>query len=165
MGTFAGLPLHPLAIHAAVVFIPLSVLAAIVFAVVPRFRWVLRWPVAVLALVSVGSAIIAKTSGDALSKTFAGDPLVAVHKGRADVLVILVYVFAALCLIAVFTLGGRSPLPAGQASRAAVGGVAVQMLVAVVVVAMGIVVAVQVVRAGDAGARAVWSNTRVLPQR
>ena len=36
--TFGGLPLHPLIIHATVVFVPLLVLFAIGYAVVPRLR-------------------------------------------------------------------------------------------------------------------------------
>ena len=42
----AGLPLHPLVVHAAVVLIPLTALLAVAFAVLPRWRWLVRWPTA-----------------------------------------------------------------------------------------------------------------------
>ena len=49
-----GLPLHPLVVHAAVIFGPLAALAALVYAVVPRWRDRLRWPMVALALVAGG---------------------------------------------------------------------------------------------------------------
>lgn len=39
---FFGLPLHPLVVHAAVVFVPLAALLVMVFAVFPRHRWATR---------------------------------------------------------------------------------------------------------------------------
>ena len=42
-----GLPLHALIIHAAVIFGPLSALAGVLYAVVPRWRDRLRWPMVV----------------------------------------------------------------------------------------------------------------------
>ena len=38
-----GLPLHPLVVHAAVIFGPLAALAALAY-LVPRWRLRLRWP-------------------------------------------------------------------------------------------------------------------------
>jgi hypothetical protein len=40
--TFAGLPLHPLVVHAAVVLTPLAALLVVGSAVLPR--WLTRWP-------------------------------------------------------------------------------------------------------------------------
>jgi hypothetical protein len=161
MGTFNGLPLHPLVVHAVVVLVPLTVLLAIVFAVVPKLRWLLRWPLLAAALVSVVVTFVAKQSGLRLEPTFANSPLVKIHADRANLLVILVYVFAAICLVAVFTLGGTSQLASGALARKPVGGKAVQVVVAVALVAMSLVVAVQVARTGDAGARAAWNGTKV----
>jgi hypothetical protein len=42
--TFAGLPLHPLVVHAAVVLTPLAALLVVGSAVLPRWRWLTRWP-------------------------------------------------------------------------------------------------------------------------
>ncbi len=47
-----GLPLHPLVVHAAVVFTPLACLAALLY-LLPNLRDRLRWPLVVLALLSV----------------------------------------------------------------------------------------------------------------
>ena len=62
----AGLPLHPLVVHAAVVLIPLTALLTIGLAVLPRWRWLLRWPTAAASLVCVGLAFLATTSGKSL---------------------------------------------------------------------------------------------------
>src|SRR5680860_849197 len=82
-----GLPLHPLVVHAAVVFTPVAALLAIVFAVVPRWRWLTRWPAGLAALASLGAVWLAKVSG----KSFLEErpelaPLVKVHEQRGDLL-------------------------------------------------------------------------------
>jgi hypothetical protein len=59
-----GLPVHVLVVHAAVVLTPLAALTAIVFAVVPRWRWLTRWPALVSGLVALGAVVAAKLSGD-----------------------------------------------------------------------------------------------------
>lgn len=161
MGTFNGLPLHPLVVHAVVVLVPLTVLLAIAFAVLPKQRWLLRWPLAAGAVVSAIVSYVAKQSGNKLYPVFESLPLVQEHQNRANLLVILVYIFAALCLVAVFTLGGTSQLASGALARKAVGPAALQVVIAVALVAMSVAVGVQVARAGEAGSRAVWSGTEV----
>lgn len=82
-GTVAGLPLHPLVVHFAVVLIPLGALGLIVVGLVPRFRRPYL-PIVTGAL-SVGAvfAFLAKQSGEALSETegFPGE-----HASLGDVL-------------------------------------------------------------------------------
>lgn len=161
MGTFNGLPLHPLVVHAEVVLVPLTVLVAIAFAGLRRQRWLLRWPLLAGAIVSAIVTFVTRQSGQKLLAVFPNSPLVKIHVDRANLLVIFVLVFTAICVIGVFTLGGPSQLASGALARKAVGGTGVQVVVAVVLVAMSVVVAVQVVRVGDAGARAVWSGTKL----
>ncbi|GAA5193049.1 hypothetical protein GCM10023322_53980 [Rugosimonospora acidiphila] len=63
--TFFGLPLHPLVIHAAVVFIPLLIVAALVYVLVPQLRSRIAWAVVILAVIAPLSALLSKLSGDA----------------------------------------------------------------------------------------------------
>jgi hypothetical protein len=161
MGTFNGLPLHPLVVHAVVVLVPLTVLAAILFAVLPKQRWLLRWPLAAGTIVSLVVTFVAKLSGQKLQVAFANSPLVKIHQARANVFVLLVYVFVIVALIAVFTLGGSSQLASGALARAAVGGRAVQIVIAVVLVVISVIVLLPVARVGDAGARAAWSGVKL----
>jgi hypothetical protein len=161
MGTFNGLPLHPLVVHAVVVLVPLTILAAIAFAVLPKQRWLLRLPLAAGAIVSAIVSFVAKESGENLEAGIGESPLLKIHTDRADVFVLLVYGFAIVALIAAFTLGGTSQLASGALARVAVGGRAVQLVVAVVLVVAAVIVAIQVARVGDAGSRAVWTGTKV----
>ncbi|MFD0804857.1 DUF2231 domain-containing protein [Nocardioides caeni] len=59
---FFGLPLHPLAVHAAVVLTPIAALLALAY-LVPGWRDRLRWPLLVAALVAVASVVVAYLSG------------------------------------------------------------------------------------------------------
>ena len=57
-----GLPLHPLVVHAAVIFGPLAALAALGY-LVPRWRDTLRWPMVGLAVIATGALVLAYFSG------------------------------------------------------------------------------------------------------
>jgi hypothetical protein len=154
--TFAGLPLHPLVVHAAVVLIPLTALLAIGFAVLPRWRWLLRWPTAAASLVSVGLAFLATTSGEALEETKPElRQLVRVHSDRGDLLANLTIVLALVVVVAAYLLPGPSGLASGKGVVASRVVIADKVLPVLVVLA-AVVVLVQVVLTGDSGARAVW---------
>ena len=62
-----GLPVHPLVVHAAVVFVPLTLLGTLIIAVKRSWRKALGWWVVLLAFVTVGMAFVAKESGEALA--------------------------------------------------------------------------------------------------
>ncbi len=66
-----GLPLHPLVVHAAVVFTPIACLTAL-FYLLPNLRDRLRWPAMTLALVSAVFIWVAYlTGGDLRDDRFA----------------------------------------------------------------------------------------------
>jgi hypothetical protein len=66
--TVFGIPAHPLIIHAAVVFIPLQIAAAIVYGLVPLVRRHIWWAVLGLAIVAPIAAFAAKLSGEAFEQ-------------------------------------------------------------------------------------------------
>ena len=138
-----GLPLHPLVVHAAVVFGPLAALAALGY-LVPRWRSRLRWPMVVLALVATGAIVVAYLSGgDFLDSKpeLEGSPAVETHEERGEQLLWVTLGFGAIGLLA----GWLS-------TRTGAVRVALDVLLAVGAVA----VLVLVIRTGDSGARAVW---------
>lgn len=153
----AGLPLHILVVHAAVVFTPLACLFAIVFAVVRRWRWATRWPTAVLTAVTVAAVWLSRVSGNAL---LAARPalaeIIGVHKARGDQLSWIVIGFAVVVLAGVLTLSGTTALASG---RGAVESrwPGLEMPLAILLVAAALLTLAWVILAGDAGARAVWS--------
>lgn len=144
----AGLPLHPLAVHAVVVLVPLSVVVTLCYALIPKLRARLEWAVAVLAVVAAASAVVAVLSGDAFARR-RGLPLegaLADHRnlGRITMVAALAFAVVALALVLSRRLGNA------KLRTWAVGGLTV------VVVVAALAAVVSAVRSGDSGARMVW---------
>jgi uncharacterized membrane protein len=74
-----GIPLHPLIVHAAVVFVPLAALAVIAF-VVPKWRWAARWPALVTVVIAAVSVQLAAMTGDSLKHKVGGSQLIENHE-------------------------------------------------------------------------------------
>jgi hypothetical protein len=139
-----GLPLHPLVIHAAVVFGPLAALCALTYALVGRWRDRLRWPMVALAVVATGSIVAAYLTGrNFLESRPALEtlPLVETHEARAGLLLWMALAFGAVSVVAGWL-------------HARTGATQVVLRTALAVAALAVLV--QVVRTGDAGSRAVW---------
>jgi hypothetical protein len=147
------LPLHVLVIHLTVVLLPVAALTAIVFALVPRWRRLLRWPALVLGIGTVVTAFVAKESGEAF---VAAVPTlakaVAVHEQRGDLLFWYCLIFAVVAVVAFLLLRERGPAGEPRTSRP------LELLTQAAVVVIGVLVIWQTIRTGDAGARAVWEG-------
>jgi len=112
-----GLPLHPLVVHAAVVFLPLAAMLALVYAGVPRWRWATRWPLVGLTAVALASIMTAYFSGKNFLDSkpeLKQSSAVKLHEERAAVLFWVAIVFAVLVLLAAWALGGPSGLISGR---------------------------------------------------
>jgi hypothetical protein len=150
-----GLPLHPLIVHAVVVFVPLGALSAILFAVMPRWRWLLRWPTVVLAVGAVVVTRLAVISGHQLkTDRQLGGPMLDRHIIWGTRLEYAVWVFAALALVACWVLPYVVPLKDREDRVSPVASLATAVTVLLPVAAA--VVLVFAVITGDAGAQAVW---------
>jgi hypothetical protein len=149
--------MHPLFVHGAVVLIPLAAMAAVVFALKPSWRWVLRWPTAVVTLVALAFLFVARETGDSLLESLTANlDLARKHEQMANLLTASYLPFTVATVVATWTLAGESPLPDGKAARAARWGL-LGPLSRWGTVVLAIVVLVFVVLTGDTGARAVWS--------
>jgi hypothetical protein len=150
-----GLPLHPLVVHAVVVLAPLAALTGLAYVLVPRWRWLLRWPFVALALATALAAVLATASGESLLDSRPElEPLVEDHEDWGELLRTASLAYAAAAALAAWALGGPSALVSGRGARGTtrvVGGVA-----AVLVTVGAAAVLVLVFLAGDSGARAVW---------
>ncbi|MBA2559851.1 MAG: hypothetical protein H0V07_08185 [Propionibacteriales bacterium] len=147
-----GLPVHALAVHAAVVLVPLAALLGVLFAV-PRTRAWSRLPLPLVALGALGSVFVARQSGQSLKETLGLDrggskvaALVAEHQSRANLLMILVVIFAVIA-VAAFVLSRDLAQFNGP----------IAMAVSALLVLGAIVVGFQTYRVGDIGSRAVWN--------
>jgi hypothetical protein len=150
-----GLPAHPLLVHAAVIFIPLLVLGAVVYGLFPQFRAKIDWAVAALAVAAPFAALFAKLSGDKLrarlvDQGLAGQTLTRVNEHRS---------LAGLTLYFTIGLGVATLLMMFMLSRRA-GSLPPWSTIAirVVVLALAGTSAYYVFWTGDAGARAVWGS-------
>lgn len=155
---FGDLPLHVLVIHAAVLVLPVSALTAIVFALMPNWRWLLRWPVLLLGLGSVALAYVARESGEAfVAAVPALEQIVREHKERGELLFWYCLAFAALAVVAFLLLGGPSALASGKGAKAS-RSKPLELVVSAAVVVVSVLVIWQTIRTGDSGARAVWDG-------
>ena len=149
------MPLHPLVVHAVVVLGPLAALTGVVYAAVPRWRWLLRWPLLVLAVVTAATAFLATTSGDELLEARPElEPLVEEHEERGELLRNVALGYVPVSVLAAWALGGVSALTSGRGARETRG--ALGTVAAVLLVAASVALLVTLFLAGDSGAQAVW---------
>jgi hypothetical protein len=160
----AGLPLHPLVVHAAVTVVPLAAVLALALAVMPRWRWLSRWPAAGAAVLAAAVAWVARLSGEALlaDRPFLvqTEPLrsqVLEHQRLGELLSLVSLPFAVLAVLAAWALPGPSALASGRGAREG-RSPALSRLLSIVLVLAASGVLVLVVLAGDAGSRAVWGD-------
>ncbi len=156
--TIAGLPVHPLVVHAAVVLVPLAALAVALAALWPRFRRWAAWLPLLLAGGAFVMAFVAKESGEALATRVAGSPELGEHMELGDQVPLWAFgVGVAAVLVTWWTWRADGlPLLARPAGAAVPGWFGVVTMVVAVVTAVGALAVV--VLAGHSGATAVWSS-------
>jgi hypothetical protein len=159
LNTIGGIPAHPLLIHAAVVFIPLLILGAIVYAVWPRVRGKIGWAVVALAIIAPLSALFAKLSGQDLRQHLINS---GVGQGALLAKINQHMSYGTNTLWWTIGLGVATLLLVGYLWRAAPAGgaesVPVRAVGLVVTVALGAVTGYYVFKTGDTGAHIVWSG-------
>ncbi len=153
--TVFGLPLHPLVVHATVVFVPAAVLAVLTAALWPRFRrWAGPAPL-VLAAIALVLVPISTQSGESLEHALGRSAAIRQHSEYADGL--LPWAAGVLVVAAALWWWRQSertvPGRFRRLPRWAIG----VLVAAAVVVAVG--TTVQVVLIGHSGAAAAWGDT------
>jgi glucan phosphoethanolaminetransferase (alkaline phosphatase superfamily) len=162
-----GIPAHPLLIHAAVVFIPLQVAAAIAYAAVPFTRRYIWWVVLALAVIAPGAAWFAKLSGTALKARLIRNgvvsneflPKIDQHNSFGDMTAYFSTALGVLMLLMVLVVTKRpaegerstSLLPAGS-------NMVVSVLMMVGIIVIGGFTGYYVFRTGDSGAHMIWEG-------
>ncbi len=151
-----GIPLHPLVVHAAVVFVPLAAVAAILMAV-PKWRWLARWPALLLGLGAAVAVQLASSTGeDLLESSGLNTALIETHEEWAGRLQFAMWVLAGATVIGFWALPSISRM---VGSRGRPGRVAaLEKPLMVVLPLLAVAVLVLVVITGDAGARSVWAG-------
>jgi hypothetical protein len=151
-----GIPLHPLVVHAAVVLVPMAALASVAM-VVPKWRWLARWPALVLAVAAALAVQAATLSGVDLHHSSGIDTaLIRSHEEWGVRLRLATWVFAVTTALAFWALPHVTRL-VGDRDRA--GRVAVlEKPLMVLLPVLAVVVLVLVFVTGEAGARSVWGG-------
>ncbi len=159
-----GVPAHPLLVHVPVVFIPLTLIAAIAALAWGRGRRVLSLVVLGCATISMLAAQLAVWSGESLGERVDEGSLVHQHAELGEgtrTFAILAFLVAAAFVLREWRGGLRLRLAerAGGLLAPRAAGVAVS---AALLLTAGLAT-VWVVRTGHVGAKAVW-NERTLAQ-
>ena len=145
--SIAGLPVHPLVVHFAVVLLPLAALALVILVIVPR--WADRFGWVTLAALAGGTvaAFVAKESGEALANKIG---LPASHATYGDWLPPLA---VALLLVAAgwFLLHRR-------ASKAGRGRTPATIVAGALAAVLALAVTGLTVAVGHTGAQAAWGD-------
>ena len=169
-----GIPAHPLVVHAAVVFIPLQILAALGYAFIPPVRRFIAWLVVALAVAGPLAALFARLSGTAFEARLirngkAGPPLlqkIAEHYSYATNTLYFSIGLGVLmlALVGVQVMRSRNAVVAGDAggeqseTASAKGPIVVAAVITVAVVAVGAFTGYYIFKTGDTGAHMVWTG-------
>lgn len=151
-----GLPVHVLVLHAAVVFVPLLALGAIVYALVTRWRARIGWAVVLLAIVAPLSALVTMLSGNQLYDNLKADNRVS---GAGAAILDDHMGYGTLTFWLSLALGIVSVILVVATQRSSVNLPRVADLgLAVVMVVLAVITGYFVFKTGDSGATAVWGQ-------
>ena len=153
-----GLPVHPLIVHLAVVFVPLAALTGAVYVTVPRWRWATRWPMVVTSVLATASVVYAWFSGRNYREELVGQGADQLHfqdhAEHADILLWVCVCFLALVLLAAWAHGGPSALASGRGARGKHAPL-IEWSVTVMLLILAVAMIAMVITTGEAGSRLI----------
>ena len=158
MQTVNGLPAHVLLVHAVVVLLPLSAALLALTALWPAARRRLAGPNAILATLVVVLVPITTSAGEFLEHNIAPTALIHRHAELGDTAIYAAIGVAALALIVWWRQReGHGTTPIKRTLLAPASSVVTTVVTVAAVLVAGAAV-YDVVRIGDSGAKASWSN-------
>ena len=143
-GSVAGLPLHPLVIHASIVLIPLVAIGALVMSYLPSFSRRYGKLILFIALFAQLSLFLAKVTGEAFEEILDKD-----MGNHAELGEIAPYI--TLPMVALIYLRWRL-----DRSGATVGSVWVRRLTSLALIVASLASIAVIVLVGHSGAESVW---------
>jgi hypothetical protein len=143
-GSVAGLPLHPLAIHASIVLIPLVAIGALVMSYLPSFSRRYGKMILVIALFAQVSLFLAKVTGEAFEEILDKD--MGNHAELGEIAP-----FITLPMVTLIYLRWRL-----DRSGATVGSVWVRRLTSLALILASLASIAVIVLVGHSGAQSVW---------
>ena len=155
-GQFHHLPVHALAVHGAVVAVPLAALMGVLFAI-PKTRAWARVPLVVVSVGAVVAVYVARESGKHLEKVLQANfspkvqSIINQHYAAANKLFYFIIGFAIVAIVA-FVLS-RDP--------AKFNGVVAIATSVILILGAGLV-AYQTYKVGELGSKAVWNPEQTI---
>ena len=143
-GMIAGLPLHPLLVHSAVVLVPLVAIGALVMSYLPSFSRRNGKLILILALVAQVSIFLAKLSGQAFSEILNKE--VEKHAELGEIAP-----FVTIPMVALIYLRWRM-----DRAGSSIGNPAIRRLTSVALVISSFASLVIIFLVGHSGATSVW---------
>jgi hypothetical protein len=163
MQTVNGLPAHVLLVHAIVVLLPLSAALLALTAVWPAGRRRLAGPNAVLSVLVVVLVPITTSAGEWLERRVAPNPLVHRHAELGDTAIYAAIAVAALALVIWWRQREHTGRSLMRRTFLAPSSSALTVTLTVLAVVVSAAAVYDVVRIGDSGAKASWSNWAARP--
>ena len=143
-GSVAGLPLHPLVIHASIVLIPLVAIGALVMSYLPSFSRRYGKLILFIALFAQLSLFLAKVTGEAFEEILDKD--MGNHAELGEIAP-----FITLPMVALIYLRWRL-----DRSGATVGSVWIRRLTSLALILASLASIAVIVLVGHSGAESVW---------
>ena len=143
-GMLAGLPLHPLLVHSAVVLVPLVAIGALVMSYLPSFSRRHGKLILILALVAQASVFLAKMSGEAFAEIL--EKNVEKHAELGEIAPLVT-----IPMVVLIYLRWRM-----DRAGSSIGNVAIRRLTSVALVIASLVSLVMIFLVGHSGASSVW---------
>ncbi|MFE6995454.1 DUF2231 domain-containing protein [Microbacterium sp. NPDC057659] len=150
----AGLPLHPLLVHAVVVLTPLTALAVALAAVWPAARRRLGWAPPVAAVIVAGLVPVTVLAGQNLAATVGYTPAILQHEALG--LMLIPWTIALLVAALAVAVWDRMQPRLRREHPTAARLLGMLVPAAAVIAATGTIVVT--VLTGEAGARVVWGG-------
>lgn len=151
--TVGGLPLHPLAVHAVVVLLPLSVIGLIAMILRPQWRKPYEWLVGLGLVAGVGATIVAVQAGEQLAG------LTGISEEHRQYGKLLEWLAIALLMVAAgWFMQQRVKRAKGNAGRHGALGRGIELVASVMAILLGVAVLLLSALVGHSGANAVWES-------
>ena len=144
LGTLAGLPLHPLLVHSAIVLVPLVAIGALVMSYLPSFSRRHGRLILILAVVAQVSVFLAKMSGEAFSEIL--NKNVEKHAELGEIAPLVT-----IPMVVLIYLRWRM-----DRAGSSIGNAALRLLTSVALVIASLVSLVMIFLVGHSGASSVW---------
>jgi hypothetical protein len=152
--TINGIPVHPLIVHGAVVFVPLTlVFAALQF--IPRIRRAMTYMAGCAGVLAFIFVAIAHNTGEQLEAQLPNNPAIIQHANQASTIIPLTFAAGALlAILAILELAAPGVLV--QVRGRVQSYRLVLPIVRIAALVLAVVSVVEIVLIGDSGAAAVW---------